>query len=132
VILTERAGSSFPKSISHLLVTSLIPAFGARFTTKAFSFLENKPTIRVPVIAAIEGRAHVHSECVAGQRDCRGEGATFHVSRILAEALLPGDGIFTAWSYALGGRAEAFQLNPRPLHGADAPRMGVIAELCER
>ena len=38
VILTEQAGSSFPKSNFHPLATSPTLAFGTRLTTKAFSF----------------------------------------------------------------------------------------------
>ena len=37
-------------------------AFGAEFTKKAFQTLENIANIRVPVIAAVEGRAHIHSD----------------------------------------------------------------------
>ena len=36
VILTEQAASSFPVSIFRLSATLPIPAFGARFTMKAF------------------------------------------------------------------------------------------------
>jgi len=44
--------------------------------------------------------------------------------------LLPGDGIFTAWSYRAGaGRAEAFLLNPQPLTARTAHEWGVIAEV---
>jgi enoyl-CoA hydratase/carnithine racemase len=43
---------------------------------------------------------------------------------------VPGDGIFTAWSYRAGaGRAEAFLLNPQPLAAQTAHEWGVIAEV---
>ena len=43
---------------------------------------------------------------------------------------MPGDGIFTAWSYLAGaGRAEAFLLNPQPLAVQTAHEWGVIAEV---
>jgi len=43
---------------------------------------------------------------------------------------VPGDGIFTTWSYRAGaGRAEAFLLNPQPLPARSAYEWGVVAEL---
>jgi hypothetical protein len=54
----------------------------------------------VPVIAAIEGRAHVHSEyALLANVIVAGEGATFHDVPHFAGGIVPGDGIFTAWSY---------------------------------
>ena len=45
-----------------------------------------------------------------------GEGATFNDLPDFAGGIVPGDGIFTTWSYRAGaGRAEAFLLNPQPL-----------------
>ena len=79
--------------------------------------LENLANIRVPVIAAIEGRAYVHSEyALLANVIVAGEGATFHDLPHFAGGIVPGDGIFTTWSYRAGaGRAEAFLLNPHPL-----------------
>ena len=43
---------------------------------------------------------------------------------------MPGDGIFTAWSYRAGaGRAEAYLLNPQPLTARTAHEWGVVAEV---
>jgi enoyl-CoA hydratase/carnithine racemase len=89
--------------------------------------------IRVPVIAAIEGRAYVHSEyallanvIVAGRR------VAFHDVPHFAAGIVPGDGIFTTWSYRAGaGRAEAFLLNPQPLSAKTAYEWGVVAELVD-
>src|SRR5580693_2931678 len=75
--------------------------------------LENLANIRVPVIAAVEGQAHVHSEyALLANVIVAGESATFHDVPHFAGGIVPGDGIFTAWSYRAGaGRAEAFLLN---------------------
>jgi enoyl-CoA hydratase/carnithine racemase len=85
----------------------------------------------VPVIAAIEGRAHVHSEyALLANVIVAGEGSTFHDVPHFAGGIVPGDGIFTAWSYRAGaGRAEAFLLNPQPLTAQTAYQWGVIAEV---
>ena len=93
--------------------------------------LENIANIRVPVIAAIEGRAHVHSEyALLANVIVAAEGATFQDVGHFAAGVVPGDGIFTAWSYRAGaGRAEAFLLNPQPLPARTAHEWGVVAEV---
>ena len=93
--------------------------------------LENIANIRVPVIAAIEGRAHVHSDYVLlGNVIVAAEGATFQDVAHYAVGVAPGDGIFTTWSYRAGaGRAEAFLLDPKPLPARTAQEWGVVAEV---
>jgi enoyl-CoA hydratase/carnithine racemase len=93
--------------------------------------LENIANIRVPVIAAIEGRAHVHSDyALLASLIVAAEGATFQDVAHFAAGVAPGDGIFTTWSYRAGpGRAEAFLLNPQPLPARTAYEWGVVAEV---
>ena len=93
--------------------------------------LENIANVRVPVIAAIEGRAHIHSEyALLANVIVAAEGATFQDVGHFAAGVVPGDGIFTAWSYRAGAvRAEAFLLNPQPLAARTAYEWGVVAEV---
>jgi enoyl-CoA hydratase/carnithine racemase len=93
--------------------------------------LENIANIRVPVIAAVEGRAHIHSDyALLANVIVAAEGATFHDAGHYAVGVAPGDGIFTTWSYRAGaGRAEAFLLNPHPLPARTAQEWGVVAEV---
>ena len=93
--------------------------------------LENIANIRVPVIAAIEGRAHVHSDyALLASVIVAAEGATFQDVAHFSAGVAPGDGIFTTWSYRAGaGRAEAFLLNPQPLPARTAQEWGVVAEV---
>jgi enoyl-CoA hydratase/carnithine racemase len=93
--------------------------------------LENIANIRVPVIAAVEGRAHVHSEyALLANVIVAAEGATFQDMAHFVAGVVPGDGIFTTWSYRAGaGRAEAFLLNPQPLMARTAYEWGVVAEI---
>jgi enoyl-CoA hydratase/carnithine racemase len=93
--------------------------------------LENIANIRVPVIAAVEGRAHVHSDyALLASVIVAAEGATFQDVAHFAAGVAPGDGIFTTWSYRAGaGRAEAFLLNPQPLTARTAYEWGVVAEV---
>jgi hypothetical protein len=53
-----------------------------------------------------------------------------HNFSLRAGGIVPGDGIFTTWSYRAGaGRAEAFLLNPQPLTARTAREWGVVAEV---
>jgi len=85
----------------------------------------------VPVIAAIEGRAYVHSEyALLADVIVAGESATFHDVPHFAGGIVPGDGVFTTWSYRAGaGRAETFLLNPEPINARTAHDWGVVAEV---
>src|ERR1700728_466238 len=93
--------------------------------------LENIANIRVPVIAAVEGRAHVHSDyALLASVIVAADGATFQDVAHFAAGVAPGDGVFTTWSYRAGsGRAEAFLLNPQPLPARTAHEWGVVAEV---
>jgi enoyl-CoA hydratase/carnithine racemase len=107
------------------------PEVWSQIHDEGVQVLENIANIRVPVIAAVEGRAHIHSEyALLANVIVAAEGATFQDVGHFAAGVVPGDGIFTAWSYRAGaGRAEAFLLNPRPLTAAIAQQWGVVAEV---
>src|SRR5689334_4958935 len=107
------------------------PGVWSQVHDEGVQVLENITNIRVPVIAAIEGRAHVHSEyALLANVIVAAEGATFQDVAHFAAGVVPGDGIFTAWSYRAGaGRAEAFLLNPQPLTARTAYEWGVVAEV---
>ena len=93
--------------------------------------VENIANIRVPMIAAIEGKAHIHSEyALMANVIVAGESATFGDLPHFAGGIVPGDGIYTTWSYRAGaGRAEAFLLNPEPIPARVAKDWGVVAEV---
>lgn len=93
--------------------------------------LENIANIRVPMICAVEGRAHVHSEyCLLANVIVAGEGATFNDSPHFAGGIVPGDGIFQTWSYLAGpGRTQNFLLDPNPISAATAKDWGVVSHI---
>ena len=107
------------------------PGVWSQVHDEGVQVLENIANIRVPVIAAIEGRAHVHSEyALLANVIVAAEGATFQDVAHFAAGVVPGDGIFTTWSYRAGaGRAEAFLLNPQPVSARTAHEWGVVAEV---
>ena len=107
------------------------PAVWSQIHDEGVQVVENIANIRVPLIAAIEGRAHVHSEyALLANVIVAAEGATFLDGAHFAAGVVPGDGIFTTWSYRAGaGRAEAFLLDPKPLPARTAYEWGVVAEV---
>ncbi len=121
--ITEVAWSSFGDVAD--------PGVWSQVHDEGVQVLENIANIRVPVIAAIEGRAHVHSDyALLASVIVAAEGVTFQDVAHFAAGIAPGDGIFTTWSYRAGaGRAEAFLLNPQPLAARTAKEWGVVAEV---
>ncbi len=107
------------------------PGVWSRIHDEGAQILENIANVRVPVIAAIEGRAHIHSDyALLANVIVAAEGATFQDVGHYAVGVTPGDGVFTTWSYRAGpGRAEAFLLDPRPLSARSAHEWGVVAEV---
>src|SRR4029077_18860811 len=107
------------------------PGVWSQVHDEGVQLLENIANIRVPLIAAVEGRAYVHSEYAPyANVIVAAESASFHDIPHFAGGIVPGDGIFTAWSYRAGaGRAEAFLLNPQPLTARTAYEWGVVAEV---
>jgi enoyl-CoA hydratase/carnithine racemase len=107
------------------------PGVWSQIHDEGVQALENIANIRVPVIAAIEGRAHVHSDyALLASVIVAADGATFQDVAHFSAGVAPGDGIFTTWSYRAGaGRAEAFLLNPQPLPAHTAREWGVVAEV---
>ena len=131
VILTGTGGEFIPGidissfgDVAHRDVWSQVHDEGVQI-------LENLANIRVPVIAAVEGRANVHSDyALLANVIVAGEGASFNDLPHFLAGIVPGDGIFTAWSYRAGaGRAESFLLKRQPVTARTAQDWGVVAEV---
>src|ERR1700739_327251 len=131
VILTGAGGEFIPYIDFSSFGNVADPAVWSQAHDEGVQIVENIANIRVPMIAAIEGRAHVHSEyALLASVIVAAEGATFHDIPHFAGGIVPGDGIFTTWSYRAGaGRAEAFLLNPQLLTSRTAHEWGVVAEV---
>jgi len=131
VILTGAGGDFIPDIDFSSFGNVADPGVWSQVHDEGVQIVENIANIRVPVIAAIEGRAHVHSEyALLASVIVAAEGATFHDVAHFAGGIVPGDGIFTTWSYRAGAsRAEAFLLNPQPLTARTAHEWGVVAEV---
>src|SRR5437016_4044926 len=131
VILTGAGGEFITDVDWSSFGNAADPGVWSQVHDEGVQALENIANIRVPVIAAIEGRAHVHSGyALLASVIVAADGATFQDIGHFAAGVAPGDGIFTTWSYRAGaGRAEAFLLNPQPLAARTAYEWGVVAEV---
>jgi len=131
VILTGAGGEFIPGIDFSSFGDVADPDVWSQVHDEGVQILENLANIRVPVIAAVEGRASVHSEyALLANVIVAGEGATFNDLPHFAGGIVPGDGIFTTWSYRAGaGRAEAFLLNPQSVSAQTAHEWGVVAEV---
>ena len=91
---------------------------------RAFRFSGIWRIIRVPVIAAIERRAHVHSEyALLANVIVAGEGATFNDLPHFAGGIVPGDGIFPT----LRRRAIGCSREPVWLHTSECATRSLVA-----
>jgi enoyl-CoA hydratase/carnithine racemase len=131
VILTGAGGDFIPGIDFSSFGNVADPGIWSQVHDEGVQILENLANVRVPVIAAVEGRAHVHSEyALLANVIVAAESATFHDVPHFAGGIVPGDGIATIWSYRAGaGRAEAFLLNPQPRTARTAHDWGVVAEV---
>jgi len=132
IVILTGAGGDFISGIDFSSFGNVAdPAVWSQVHDEGVQILENLANVRVPMIAAVEGRAHVHSEyALIADVVVAGEGATFNDVPHFAGGIVPGDGIFTTWSYRAGaGRAEAFLLNPHPITAQTAYEWGVVAEV---
>src|SRR5437762_10409880 len=131
VIFTGTGGHFIPGIDFSSFGNVADPGVWSQVHDEGVQILENLLNIRVPVIAAVEGRLDVHSEyALLANVIVAGEGATFNDFAHFAGGIVPGDGIFTTWSYRAGaGRAEAFLLNPHPVTAQTAYEWGVVAEV---
>src|SRR5271155_1879218 len=132
IVIITGAGGNFIRDVEWPSFGDVAdPGVWSRIHDEGVQVLENIANIRVPVIAAIEGRAYIHSDyALIASVIVAAEGATFQDVGHFAVGVTPGDGVFTTWSYRAGpGRAEAFLLNPRPLSARTAHEWGVVAEV---
>lgn len=93
--------------------------------------LQNLTSIGVPVIAAINGPATVHSEyALTADIILASENAYFQDFPHLTFGIVPGDGIQTVWNRALGDyRGKYFAYTQQKISAAEAKTLGVVAEV---
>jgi len=134
VILTGAGGDFMPSIDFNSFGNVSDPDVWSKVHDEGTQILENIANIRVPMIWALEGKAHVHAEYgLLANIIVAGEDATFNDLPHFAGGIIPGDGVFTLWSYVVGpGRAQAMLLDPQPMSARQAKDLGVVAEMVPR
>jgi enoyl-CoA hydratase/carnithine racemase len=131
VILTGAGGDFIPGIDFSSFGDVSDPDVWSKVHNEGTQILENIANIRVPMIFALEGRAHVHAEYgLLANLIVAGEGASFNDLPHFAGGIVPGDGVYTLWSHLVGpGRAQAMMLDPKELSAREAQALGVVAEV---
>jgi enoyl-CoA hydratase/carnithine racemase len=131
VILTGTGGDFIPGIDFASFGDVSDPDVWSKVHDEGTQILENIANIRVPMIFALEGRAHVHAEYgLLANLIIAGEGASFDDLPHFAGGIVPGDGVYTLWAHLVGpGRAQAMMLDPKPLSARGAQALGVVAEV---
>jgi enoyl-CoA hydratase/carnithine racemase len=131
VILTGAGGHFMPAIDFGSFGDVSDPDVWSKVHDEGTQLLENIANIRAPMIWALEGKAHVHAEYgLLANVIVAGEDATLDDLPHFAGGIVPGDGVFTLWSYYVGpGRAQAMLLDPRPMTASQAKDLGVVAEV---
>ena len=117
VVILTGAGGDFISGIDFGSFGDVSdPDVWSKVHDEGTQILENIANIRVPMIFALEGKAHVHAEYgLLANIIVAGESATFNDLPHFAGGIIPGDGVFTLWDYFVGpGRAQAMLLDPKP------------------
>jgi enoyl-CoA hydratase/carnithine racemase len=106
------------------------PAVASRIIWEGTRLLTALLDIDVPVIAAVNGAAHVHSELlILSDITLADERASFRDNHFDV-GVVPGDGNHTAWLNALGeNRGRYFLLTSQTLSAHEAAACGVVAEV---
>lgn len=132
IVILTGAGGQFIQNIDFNSFGDVSdPQIWSRVHDEGTQILENLANIRVPVIAAVEGQVNLHSEyALMANLIVASESASFNDAPHFASGIVPGDGVYTTWSYRAGpSRAEAFLLNPSPIKASTAKDWGVVAEV---
>lgn len=106
----------------------------AKVIDEGTQVLENITNINVPIICAVNGKAWVHTEyCLLSNYILAADDATFMDAPHFAGNIVPGDGIFTTWSYFAGpNRAQSFLLLPKAISADEAKSWGVVNEIVSK
>jgi enoyl-CoA hydratase/carnithine racemase len=132
IVILTGAGGDFMPGIDFTTFGDVSdPDVWSKVHDEGTQILENIANIRVPVIWALEGKAHVHAEYgLLANVIVAGESATFNDLPHFAGGIVPGDGVYTLWSYFVGpGRAQAMLLDPKPMSAPAAHALGVVTEV---
>lgn len=106
-------------------------ALWQRVHEEGTALLENLLAIPVPVIAAVNGPAHIHAEIlVMADIVLAADHAEFADLAHVPGGVVPGDGVQTVWQMLLGpNRGRYFLLTGERIGAEEAKRLGIVGEV---
>jgi enoyl-CoA hydratase/carnithine racemase len=130
VILTGAGPDFCPRGDWAAFPPMSDPTIASRIIWEGTRLLTALLDIDVPIIAAVNGAAHVHSELlILSDITLADDRASFRDNHFDL-GVVPGDGNHTAWLNALGeNRGRYFLLTSQTLSAQEAAAYGVVAEV---
>ena len=131
VVVLTGAGNAFCESIDFSSFTLTGPADWDNSVFEGQRLINNLLSIRVPVIAAVNGPFSIHAEiALLSDIIVATESTYFQDAAHFQNGIVPGDGVHTAWMYALGPkRGKYYLLTGQRLPASDALQYGAIDEV---
>jgi enoyl-CoA hydratase/carnithine racemase len=134
VIILTGAGSAFIDNITPEGFDFFSPRGFDKIYREGKKVLANLVDIPVPVIAAVNGPATVHSEYVLiADIAIATPDTVFQDKPHFAFGIVPGDGVHSLWPEVIGSvRGRTFLLTQQILAAEEAKSLGVVSEIVER
>jgi enoyl-CoA hydratase/carnithine racemase len=131
VVILTGTGDRFISRVDKSWAGTMTPAKWDTIYFNGKRLLQNLLDIEVPVIAAINGPAHVHSElAVLSDITLATTETTFQDAPHFRLGTVPGDGVHVVWQALLGpNRGRYFLLTGQRLGAEEALRLGVVNEV---
>jgi enoyl-CoA hydratase/carnithine racemase len=109
----------------------ITPAFWYRIYKEGKDLLNNLMDIEVPVIAAVNGNAFIHSEIpVLADIVLAADNARFADKIHFPTGVVPGDGVHVVWPMLLGpNRGRYFLMTGQELTAQEGMQIGFVAEV---
>jgi len=134
VVVLTGTGDRFMTRVDRSWAGDMTPEKWDRIYYNGKRLLMKLLDIEVPVIAAINGPCHVHSEIpLLSDITLATTDTTFKDAPHFGAGTVPGDGVHLVWLALLGpNRARYFMLTGQTLSATEALSLGVINEVVER
>jgi enoyl-CoA hydratase/carnithine racemase len=132
VLILTGTGTVFCTELNHAEnPASLNSTEWSRLVREGRDLLQDFLALEVPVIAAVNGPVHIHSELpVLADIVLAAETAEFADRVHFVHGVVPGDGVHVVWPLLLGvNRARYFLMTGQAISAREALTLGVVAEV---
>jgi len=136
VVILTGTGDSFIAAMDpeERAPETSMAAMWPRIYDEGIALLRNLLDLPMPVIAAVNGPAHIHAEiAVLSDIVLASTTAEFaDLAHVPGGGAIPGDGVHVVWPMLLGpNRGRYFLLTGERIDAVEAKRVGVVAEVLE-